>query len=68
MLNITAQTVVDTYKSYQALLVYQYEQLKKNYLNLALKSISKSEAQSPILPITIADIKTNSFTSYLSKD
>ena len=75
-LDTTEESVVDTYKSYQCVLKYAYDQLKKNYLNLINKSASKQDfpmqilgnPSNPLMPSEIPEMKTNSFNSYLTKE
>lgn len=38
-LDITERSIVETYKCYQSLLSYAHEQLRQNYMKLALKSV-----------------------------
>lgn len=42
-LDVTERAVVDIYKSYQTLLKYAHEQLRDNYLKLALKSVPMAD-------------------------
>jgi len=75
-LDTSAETIVDTYKSYQCVLKYAYDQLKKNYLNLIQKSASKQDfpmailgvATNPLMPSELPEMKTNLFNSYLKKE